>query len=125
MARRSTAPVHGKICIAQRRFLAHNAARQDEKFPEPGYMRRLLLASCLSLASSGAFAQTVCVVADPTGTPLNVRASPNGSILGALYNGTRVSLLSVAADRSGQSWAYIAPLGPGKRGYVFYNYLAC
>lgn len=83
----------------------------------------LLLAGCLALAATSAFAQTVCVVNDPTGTPLNVRSSPDGSILGALYNGTRVNLLRLVADRSGQSWAYIAPRGPGKNGYVFYNYL--
>ena len=87
-------------------------------------MQRLLLAGCLALATTSAFAQT-CVVNDPTGTPLNVRSSPNGSILGALYNGDRVNLLRVVADRSGQSWAYIAPRGPGKSGYVFYNYLVC
>jgi hypothetical protein len=83
------------------------------------------LACCLAFATTGAVAQTVCVVNDPPGTPLNVRSSPNGSILGALYNGTRVNLLRVVADRSGQSWAYIAPHGPGKNGYVFYNYLVC
>ena len=88
-------------------------------------MKRLLLACCLAVTANGAFAQAVCVVADPTGTPLNVRTAPNGSIVGALYNGTRVSLLNIVADRSGQTWALIAPLGPGKRGYVFRNYLAC
>ena len=32
----------------------------------------------------------VCIVSDPTGTPLNVRATPNGRIIGSLSNGTRV-----------------------------------
>ena len=31
-----------------------------------------------------------CNVADPTGTPLNVRSSPNGPIMGALHNGVTV-----------------------------------
>jgi hypothetical protein len=88
-------------------------------------MKRLFLACCLTFATHSAVAQAVCVVADPTGTPLNVRASPNGSILGALYNGTRVSVLNVVVDRGGETWAYIAPLGPGRRGYVFRNYLVC
>jgi hypothetical protein len=88
-------------------------------------MKRLLLACGLALAAQSAFAQAVCVVADPTGTPLNVRTAPNGSIVGALFNGTRVSVLSVVTDRTGERWAYIAPVGPGKRGYVFRNFLDC
>ena len=88
-------------------------------------MKRLVLACGFALAVETAFAQAVCVVADPTGTPLNVRAAPNGSILGALFNGTRVSVLNVVADRSGERWAYIAPVGPGKRGYVFRKFLDC
>jgi hypothetical protein len=88
-------------------------------------MKRLLLACGFVLAAQSAFAQAVCVVADPTGTPLNVRTAPNGSILGALFNGTRVSVLNVVTDRNGERWAYIAPVGPGKRGYVFRKFLDC
>ena len=88
-------------------------------------MKRLLLACCFALAAPSAFAQAVCVVADPTGTPLNVRAEPNGSILGALNNGTRVSVINIVLDRGGQRWALIAPLGPGKRGYVYRSFLDC
>jgi hypothetical protein len=56
---------------------------------------------------------------------LNVRTAPNGTILGALNNGTRVSVLNVITDRSGERWALITPLGPGKRGYVFRSFLDC
>ena len=69
-------------------------------------------------------AQT-CLVNDPTGTPLNVRARPNGPILGALYNGTPVQILEITSDSSGRQWAYIAPLEVGKRGWVFEAYLTC
>ena len=31
-----------------------------------------------------------CVIADPTGTPLNIRTSPNGKIVGKIANGERV-----------------------------------
>ena len=93
-------------------------------------MKRLFLACwVMSVVSGsmagGAFAQNVCVVNDPTGTPLNVRSQPNGTILGALYNGTRVVIRNIEFDRSGQPWAYIVPLGAGKRGYVFRDYVNC
>ena len=88
-------------------------------------MKRPLLACCFALTAQNAFAQAVCVVADPTSTPLNVRVAPNGTILGALNNGTRVSILNIVTDRGGERWALIAPLGPGKRGYVFRSFLDC
>lgn len=87
-------------------------------------MKRLFLACCLTMAATGALAQT-CVVNDPTGTPLNVRARPNGAILGALHNGAAVEVLQVLHDDGGRPWAYIAPLGSGRRGWVFGNFLAC
>jgi hypothetical protein len=57
-----------------------------------------------------------CTVADP-GTPLNLRSSPNGAILGAAHNGTIVIVQDLAvwsAARSGRS---------AKPGWVFFNYL--
>ncbi len=66
-----------------------------------------------------------CTADDPTGTPLNVRASPNGPILGALYNGTSVEVRDITVDQSGRRWAYIVPLSEGKRGWVFRVYLDC
>jgi hypothetical protein len=61
----------------------------------------------------------------PTGTPLNVRTSPNGAILGALYNGAVVQVLKVIFDKRGRSWALVVPLGPGKQGWVFGAFLTC
>jgi hypothetical protein len=87
-------------------------------------MKRLLLGCCLALTTTGAVAQT-CVVNDPTGTPLNVRAQPNGAILGALHNGASVQVLQVVYDSGGRPWAHIAPLGAGRRGWVFGNFLTC
>ncbi len=66
-----------------------------------------------------------CTVDDPTGTPLNVRANPNGPILGALYNGTSVEIRDITVDGSGHRWAYIVPLTKGKRGWVFRAFLDC
>jgi Bacterial SH3 domain len=63
-----------------------------------------------------------CRVADPTGTPLNVRSAPRrGSILGALTNGTIVKVLEVRGD-----WVRIKPYNsPGKAGWVYVEHLDC
>ena len=88
-------------------------------------MKRFLLACLLVVAiATPAEAQT-CVVNDPTGTPLNVRTSPNGAILGALYNGAVVQVLKVIFDKRGRSWALVVPLEPGKQGWVFGAFLTC
>lgn len=75
------------------------------------------------------FSDRVCVVADPTGTPLNVREEPNGRIVGTIVDGAWV-LVRTRTRVSGKSWAYIHdsdefgtvgdPLG-----WVFDAYLKC
>lgn len=64
-------------------------------------MKRLLLACCFGMTATSAFAQD-CVVNDPSGTPLNVRTQPRGSILGALHNGVRVRIVDTAHDENGR-----------------------
>jgi hypothetical protein len=79
---------------------------------------------CFVLIALGVVARAdeVCTVADPSGTPLNVRSQPkpNGSILGALNNDTSV----VVKERRGQ-WARIVPENSGKAGWVWEDYLSC
>jgi Bacterial SH3 domain len=65
-----------------------------------------------------------CVVADPTGTPLNVRNRPNGPILGALSNDSEVFITDMT-EVGGRKWAKVVPLGEGKTGWVFRDYLTC
>jgi hypothetical protein len=65
-----------------------------------------------------------CIVADPTGTPLNVRNRPNGTILGALHNDTRV-IVTDSTVASGKVWSKIVPIEAGKAGWVFRSYLDC
>ncbi|BDT14262.1 hypothetical protein N39L_39850 [Limnospira platensis NIES-39] len=60
-----------------------------------------------------------CTVDDPTGTPLNVRATPAGKIVGSLPNGTRV-ILGITDGREGPNWTRI--IGPIE-GYVWSPYL--
>jgi len=75
-----------------------------------------------SLFASSAHAALVCLVADPTGTPLNVRSQPNGTILGALHNDAEVIVTDMTNDRR---WVKVIPVKAGKPGWVFFNYLDC
>lgn len=65
----------------------------------------------------------VCTVIDPTGTPLNVRAGPNGEILSTLRRGTKVEFIE-HREHKGQRWALVAQYGESW-GYVFGDYLKC
>jgi hypothetical protein len=95
-------------------------------------MARILLAATVlatSLLTSAALvgqadAKTFCTVADPTGTPLNVRTKPMGTILGALNNDTSVMLDDLTVV-NGDKWAKVITLGKGKSGWVYFNYLDC
>ena len=70
-------------------------------------------------------ARALCVVVDPTGTPLNVRARPSGTIVGALYNGTRVVSFGEVIDEQGREWSHVATIDPGKDGWVYRRFLDC
>jgi uncharacterized protein YraI len=64
-----------------------------------------------------------CVVADPIGTPLNVRSEPQGAVLSTLRNGTAVEVVERQA-LGGKRWARIAIRGETV-GWVFSTYLDC
>jgi hypothetical protein len=67
-----------------------------------------------------------CKVTDPTGTPLNVRAKPNGKIIGTLANGTYVSILEYAPDANGKPWVKVAYHETKKPiGWVFREFVSC
>lgn len=83
----------------------------------------------LPLPAHAQFSDRVCVVVDPTDTPLNVREDPNGRIVGTIVNGAWV-LVRTRTTVNGKTWAYIHdsdkfghmgdPLG-----WVFDAYLKC
>jgi hypothetical protein len=88
------------------------------------YLAIAATAVALGFVTEANAALISCTVADPTGTPLNVRSRPYGTILGALHNDTTV-ILSDMAEANGQKWVKVMPVGAGKTGWVFFNYLNC
>jgi len=66
-----------------------------------------------------------CVIADPSPTPLNLRTSPNGKIIGTIANGERTRILDRARDRGGDEWVYISDATSQPLGWVFRRYIVC
>ncbi|MDR3413470.1 MAG: hypothetical protein P4L87_21365 [Formivibrio sp.] len=68
-----------------------------------------------------------CRVADPTGTPLNVRTQPNGGdVVDTLSNGTQVRLGRSQTDTRGHGWSEIERVGSNRTlGWVFRDYIDC
>ncbi len=67
----------------------------------------------------------ICTVADPTGTPLNVREEPNGRILGTWQNGVRVRPYEEQRV-NGKLWYAVERLAEDNAaGWVFDAYLKC
>lgn len=92
--------------------------------------RTWLCALLLSLAATSAPAQSPgptesCHVADPTGTPLNLRSGPNGRLLGALQNGLPVGVVEQVLDDRGRPWVFITGRDGTTLGWVFREYLSC
>ncbi len=67
-----------------------------------------------------------CKVADPTGTPLNMRDSPNGKVVGTLKNGTIVYIAEESNDDQLRTWAKLKFSRNGKiKGWVLEQFLNC
>ena len=87
--------------------------------------KSLLLAVVLVSTAVPAAAQSRCRVLDPTGTPLNIRTSPNGNIIGTLRNGLLVTIIDSATDDRGRPWALVTQFETGRRiGWVFREFIA-
>jgi hypothetical protein len=83
----------------------------------------VLAAALLLVLFTGIASADVCIVQDPTGTPLNVRKRPSqhAPIIGALNNGITVSTRMWRGD-----WAHIVPHeAPGKSGWVWRKFIDC
>jgi hypothetical protein len=92
-----------------------------------GFGASAVIAMFLTLALAGdAAAQSRCRVTDPTGTPLNVRSSPNGPIVGTLRNGLLVSIIGSRSDRNGRDWVNVASYETRRSlGWVFREFISC
>ena len=87
-------------------------------------LRLSALAACLTLCAPSAFAAYgQCIVDDPTGTPLNVRAAPNGAILTTLANGSDVEVVD-ERKIGAKHWLFVARQG-ARLGWVFGAYVVC
>jgi Bacterial SH3 domain len=64
----------------------------------------------------------ICLVADPSPTPLNVRATPNGAIVGWLINGAPLTVIDYSTSGS---WALVKGDDGTKLGWVYREYLDC
>ena len=72
------------------------------------------------------YTKNSCEIMDPTGTPLNVRASPNGHIVGTLRNGVQIIVLDRASDQKGQAWVYVGRSNDQSPiGWVYRQFIAC
>ncbi len=56
---------------------------------------------------NSAKAEQVCKVTDPTGTPFNVRETPNGRIVGTLRNDVEVYIVKIDYYSQGRPWALV------------------
>jgi hypothetical protein len=64
-------------------------------------------------------------VADPTGTPLNVRSEPGGEIVGSWVNGINVRATE-RKTHQGKPWVAVERLAEDNAiGWVFDPYLKC
>lgn len=85
-----------------------------------GMLGTVLVIAIAAAADAGAAG---CIVADPTGTPLNVRAEPKGRILSILENGIAVQVTDETWV-GGKRWVRVSA-DDGTRGWVFADYLDC
>jgi Bacterial SH3 domain len=89
-------------------------------------MRIFITAATLTASLLAATAHAECIVADPSPTPLNVRTSPYGRIIGTLDNGQSVYIIDHATDGRSREWVYVSDPETDKPiGWVFREYIVC
>jgi uncharacterized protein YraI len=105
----------------------NEAAVSFRKTPKVRSMTLLLkgaaAAAILCAAAFPAVAAGECLVDDPTGTPLNVRSAPNGTIVTTLGNGTRLEVIEERKIGT-KPWLFVTRQGE-RLGWVFGAYVVC
>ena len=90
--------------------------------------RTFLAAGLMSLALALPAHALDCIVADPTGTPLNIRISPNGKTIATARKGTRIQVFEGQEkyDNQNRPWYYVAlPTSAAPDGYALAAYIHC
>jgi len=91
------------------------------EYVEPGWVFGNYL-KCKPVAGEDA---QLCTVKDPTGTPLNIRATAAGEIVGQVRNGVRVRVLE-RGMHNGKPWVLVERWPDDNVvGWVFDPYLSC
>lgn len=88
-------------------------------------IRTAAIAAAALAASVACASARQYMVSDPTGTPLNIRDTPGGEIIGRLSNGTFVTIIDTVDDRRGRRWAVVRAPGYGGTVYVFREFVSC
>jgi hypothetical protein len=92
-------------------------------------MARLVMAALALLVTANIAAATEgerCKVTYPSGTPLNVRESPNGKVIGTLPNGTLVTVVESKNATNGKPWVKVQHYETKKPiGWVFREFVSC
>ena len=109
--------------VAIRQYNAQSRGQEGEFLTAA---QRGQLLSGVSQPDTTKSGHTICRVADPTNTPLNVRTTPNGTMADTLTNGERVNLIGVQQDSQGRDWALLARAGEERAlGWAFRTYINC
>jgi hypothetical protein len=114
----ATSDDDGQPRVTDRTGGRHDRAEGDRMTVRKIPLRNIALvpaAALLLVLFTRTASADACTVADPTGTPLNVRKSPSqhAPIIGALNNGITVSTRMSRGD-----WVHIVPHeAPGKSGW--------
>lgn len=83
-------------------------------------MKTALVAIAILAGIAGAAqAASNCVITAPGGAAAYLRASPGGSVIGRIPNGTSVSMGETAYDTSGQPSVRVG------NGWVYREYITC
>ena len=65
-----------------------------------------------------------CRVNDPNDTYVNLRQTPNGSLIGPVANGTSIQITGYQSDSQGRDWAEVYTSNK-QVGYMFRRMLSC
>ena len=68
--------------------------------------------------------QQVCRVNDPNDTYVNLRQTPNGTLIGPVNNGTAVQISGYQADMQGRDWAAVMT-SDQRVGFMFRRMITC